>query len=588
MTDSTSFFSRLRQRKIVQWGAVYVAGAWLILEIADFLGATFAWPPFVVRALTVIAAVGFLAALVLAWFHGEMGQQGANAVELGMLVALLVIAAVGVAIIGPGDEATPRPDVGNAVAGATGADDLEGIAVMPFRNLSGDPEVEFFGEGMTEEIIAHLASLDGLLVIARSSVMPFKGATPAEVARELGVAHVLEGNVQRSGDRVRVRATLVDPVSGASVWSEGYDRDLTDVFAIQSEVAQEVAAALDVRVSADQTARMARSPTASGDAHDFYLRGRAAWNRRTGPDVATSIDHFKRALELDSTYSDAWAGLADAYVIVASYARVSEAESFALGLEAADRASELDPGLAGPHIARAMMQIGARPAAEVEAGFLRGLSLSPGYATGHHWYAIWLMTRGRFEEARASMLEAARFDPRSLVIAAEIGWPDYMAGRFEPALEALDAARVLDPDYELTWELIWVALELSGDLDGAATAARRTVVLKRQPEQVGEQLEADLLAALAEGGPPGYWRARRFWLERLGPGATWLTSGAQTAGVLARAGDVEAAFARLDAVAETDPFRRFWGVEPALDPLRGDPRLEAILRRAGVDPIERR
>ncbi|HSM35927.1 MAG TPA: hypothetical protein VK837_05950 [Longimicrobiales bacterium] len=587
MNDARSWVDRLRDRKVVQWTLLYVAGAWLVLEVTDFLSGTFSWPAIVVRSLTVLAAVGLAATIVVAWFHGERGNQRVTPLEVVVLAALGAVAVAGVAILGPG--AGPDPlsaDPEAAAPDPDGAPTRPGIAVLPFDNLSGDPEDDYFGLGITEEIIAHLARLDGLLVIARSSVVPFAGQSPRVVARELGVSHVLTGTVQRSAQRVKVTTALVDPASGAQVWGEQFDRERADIFAIQADVARAVASALDVAVSEAVAARIDRSPTASEDAFELVLRGREAWNRRTGPEVSRAIELLERAVELDSAYADAWGALSTSYAILPAYTQASRAAAYPRGLAAAERALALDSTVAEAHSARGYMRMGDWPADRVETEFRRALELSPGFATGHHWYAVWLIGRGRFDEARDRLREAARLDPRSLVIATELGWPDYFAGRFRDALAAFQAVLREHPDFELAWELTWGALELSGAYREAAEAARETVVLKGQPPQVGAEIEADLLAAFERDGAVGYWTERMAWLDRLGSGSTFLTTAVYAAGIQARAGDVDAAFRTLDrALEEGDPFLFFVHVDPALDPLRADPRITSILDRSGFEPL---
>jgi TolB-like protein len=582
VTRSRSWAARLRDRKLVQWALVYVAGAWLTLEVTDFLAGTFGWPPVIVRSLTVIAAVGLLAVLLLAWFHGERGHQRVTPIELVLLAALVAIAAVGVAVLGPAGAA---PSAGEPMGVPTSPVGQPGVAVLPFDNLGGGTEDDYFGIGITEEIIAHLARLDGLLVIARSSVAPYAEQPPATVARELGVSHVLTGSVRRSADRVRVSTSLVDPASGAQIWGDQFEEARADIFTIQSNVARAVAAALNVAVSEAAAARIDRSPTSSDEAFDLVLQGRQAWSRRTGPEVSRAIDLLERAVEIDPEYADAWAALAASYAILPGYTSVGREDAFPQGLAAADSALALDSTVAEAHTARAFMRMLDWPPDRVEEELLRALELSPGFATGHHWYAVWLIARERFGEARAELGEASRLDPRSLVIATELGWPDYFAGRFERAEEAF--RRVLDdhPDFELAWELTWGARELSGRLLEAATAARETLVLKGQPTRVADELESDLRDAYEAAGAEGYWRERMAWLERLGRGSTFLTTALYTAGIQARAGDLDAAFRTLDrAVAEGDAFLFFLHVDPALEPLREDPRFAALVERSGYAP----
>ncbi|HEV2122232.1 MAG TPA: hypothetical protein VGW38_05595, partial [Chloroflexota bacterium] len=241
-----SLVDRLKEHKLVQWALAYLAGAWVMLQVAGELRDTFAWPPVIVRAFTVLLAVGFLAALVLAWYHGEKGAQRVSGPELLMLTALLVIAGVAVAFVGRADESPTATITGSADPPAAPMEipaDRESIAVLPFINMSGEQENEFFSDGITEDILTNLSQIRGLKVISRTSVMQYKGTQKSlrQIGEELGVGHVLAGSVRRAGDRVRISAQLINARTDEHLWAERYDRQLKDIFAIQSEIAEQIA-----------------------------------------------------------------------------------------------------------------------------------------------------------------------------------------------------------------------------------------------------------------------------------------------------------------------------------------------------------
>jgi TolB-like protein len=574
-----SLFQSLKDRRVFQWAIGYAAGGWLVLEMFGFVAENFGWPAGVVRGATVVIGTGFLVALVLAWYHGAGGRQRASVVELVMIAMLLVLGGLTLLTIRRSQPETTRA----ATFDARQLDEtVPSIAILPFANLSADSSNEFFSDGVTEEIIIHLTRLEGLTVISRASVMRYKGESVRldEIARELGVTRIVEGSVRKSGDRVRITAQLVDPATGRSIWADDYDRELTDIFAIQSDVAEQVARALELQLSDADRARIERRPTSSLEAHDLYLRGREAWNRRTGSSMEASIGFFERAVSLDEEYAAAWAGLADAYAIVSSYTRVPAEDTHPLARQAAERALAIDSTLGEPYAALGMIGWGRRPADEVDGTFRRAIELNPGYATAHHWYAIFLASEGRLEEAMDQIRLAKAVDPLSRIIVAEVGWVHYFARDFEQAIEGYERAVDLDSGFAQAREFLWGVYEQTGRYAEAAKQAGLTVTLQGQPEGIGGRLTSELTEAYELGGEERYWETRLEWLERLGGGTSYLGSPTYTAGVYARTGDLESAFRQLnEAVDYSADFRAFIPVEPALDPLRDDPRYDAVVAR---------
>lgn len=573
-----SLFNNLKERRVFQWAIGYGAGGWLVLEVFGFVAENFGWPGGVVRGATVVVGIGFLLTLVLAWYHGAGGPQRASFVEMALIGALLVLGGLALRSTRDAGPETRRP-------AAPTLDDLEAIpaiAILPFTNLSADSSNEFFSDGVTEEIIVHLTRLEGVTVISRASVMRYKGQAVRldDVARELGVNRIVEGTVRRSGDRVRITAQLVDPASGQSIWADDYDRELTDIFEIQSDVAEQVARALELQLSDADRARIERRPTSNLEAHELYLRGREAWNQRTGPSIQASIDYFERAVAIDEEYAAAWAGLADAYAIVSSYTRASTEASHPLAHRAAERALAIDSTLGEPYAALGMIGWGQRPAAEVDRTFRRSIELNPGYATAHHWYAIFLASEGRFDEAMTQIQLARALDPLSRIIIAEVGWVDYFARRFERAIEGYQRAVDLDPEFAQAREFLWGAYEQTGRYEEAARQAGLAVTLQGQPEVIGRRLTLELSEAFALRGEAGYWEARLDWLERSVGGTSYLGSPTYTAAVYARNGDLDMAFRLLnEAIDDQADFRAFIPVEPALDLLREDSRYDAVVAR---------
>ncbi|NJD18694.1 MAG: tetratricopeptide repeat protein, partial [Gemmatimonadetes bacterium] len=320
------------------------------------------------------------------------------------------------------------------------------LVVLPFQNVGADPENEYFSDGLTEELINVLAHLPGLHVAARTSSFAFKGQqVPADsIARRLNVAHVLDGSVRTSERRLRITAQLVHAEDGTVLWSESYDRERADVFAVQEEISQAIAEALEIRLGAGSTPT-ASMATPDLEAYDLYLRGRFLWKRSGAADVAQSIVLFQQALEKDPGYAAAWVGLADAYTVQANWAYAAPQEVFPKAKEAVLRALKLAPEMAEAHTTLGHVLRWwdhDRPAAR--RAFETALRLRPDYPEAHQWYAWFVVDEGRFDEALGHMRRAQELDPMSAVISGQVGSMLYLAGRYEEA--AAQARRTLEMD----------------------------------------------------------------------------------------------------------------------------------------------
>jgi TolB-like protein/Flp pilus assembly protein TadD len=326
--------------------------------------------------------------------------------------------------------------------------------VLPFQNLSADPENEFFADGLAEELLNALASIDGLHVAARTSSFSFKGKTTdiADIGAKLNVATVLEGSVRRSGNRVRVTVKLVDVANGFQLWSERYDREMADIFDLQDEIARAIAERLKVTLTAAASERLVKAATANVEAYELYLRARALLLKR-GRHVAEGIECLRRAVDLDPGFAAAWAGLADAYSVRGYWGMAPPGETMPKALTAARRAVQLDPNLAEGHNALALaLLLWERDYAAADAAFRRCLELNPGYTQGRCWYALFDLqwVHGRLEEGVTEARRALAADPLSAYATAVLALALGAAGQ---TAEALDVARLgvqRDPDSLLT------------------------------------------------------------------------------------------------------------------------------------------
>lgn len=412
----SSLLERLKQRKLVQWAFAYLAGAWVLLQVADTLGDNFDWPRVVFQSLTAALGVGFFAALILAWYHGEQGRQRVSGPELLILASVCLVGGGVIWLAG-----RDRPESGEKTARAeqpaiTAATDPS-IAVLPFANLSESKENEYFSDGITDDILTNLSRIGGLRVISRTSAMKYKGTDKGlpEIARELGVAHVLEGSVRRAGDRVRITAQLINAKTDEHLWAETYDRDATDVFAIQTEIAERIASALQVRLSAGEQARLGQGGTADLAAYDLYLKAREELYRiepgmtEVHATFESAIALFRQALEQDPEYALAYAGLARAYLShpgLPLEARYDSAVAFS------QRAIQLSPSLPNGYVELGHAYLSRNPEnpAQAAAEFRRALERDPNHVEA-------LAGIVDYEWGRLRLVEALRSAKRVVALA---------------------------------------------------------------------------------------------------------------------------------------------------------------------------
>ncbi len=459
-----------------------------------------------------------------------------------------------------------------------GSEALSSLAVLPLSNLSGDPRQEYFADGMTDELITSLGKISALTVIARSSIMEYKGrGRPLrEIARALKVGAVLEGSVLRAGEQARVSVQLIAVATGRVVWSESYERSLRDVIALQSEVALAIAREIQVKLTPQEQSQLSVSRPVDPEAHEAYLRGRYEWNRATGEGFRKALRHFELALEKDSRFAPAYAGLADAYSQLSStYMDVGEAMPRARA--AALQALALDSTLAAAHAALAHVRFVHDydwPAAE--KGFRRALELNPGEVTAHQNYGYLLLTTGRFALATRELRRAREIDPLSPFVAVMNLWPLNEGRRYDEAVVEAEKLLRLSPDLYTARIILAQALFHRGERQRALqefeTVAKQAAAVPMGGAWLGwaygrtsRRREAERILAELASAPPDrfvqpYARALVLvGLDRKTEALEWLEKG-------------------VDGHTEEVVFIK---VEPALDPLRSDPRFEALLRRLG-------
>ncbi len=456
---------------------------------------------------------------------------------------------------------------------------IESLAVLPLENLSRDPEQEYFADGMTEALIADLARIGALRVVSRTSAMRYKGVRKPlpEMARELGVDAIVEGSVLRAGDRVRISAQLIEAATDRHLWAERYERDVRDVLAIQSEVAEAVAREIQVKLTQQEKTRLASPRRVKPEAHEPYLKGRHHWNLRTREALERAIEFFNRAIEQDPTYAPAYSGLADCYNILADSNAYPPQVAFPRAEAAARRALDLDDHLAEAHTSLAYVQSHHHwDWSESEREFRRAIELDRGYPTAHQWYGILLACLRRFDEAIAHGLEAVKLDPLSRILYTSVGDTFYYARRYEDAMAIYRQAIDFSPDFMQVRFDLGRSLEQAGRHDEAI--AEFEVGLRMSGGDPG--LSPALACTYGFSGRPAEARAI---LEALKERArTAYVPPYSIASIHASLGDVEPAFEWLEkAHAARDRAMIYLQVNPRFDRLRADPRFDGLVRRMG-------
>ena len=444
---SEGAWTKLRRRKVVQWGVAYAAGAWGVLQGLAYLSDTFDWPRQIQQFGTLALLIGLPIALVIAWYHGDRGQQRLSAPELAILTLLLLVGGGIFWLYQRGGDApvTAAPATG-PTAEATGS--RPSIAVLPFVNLSNDPENEYFSDGLAEQLLNDLARVEGIEVVGRTSSFAFKGRNLdlRAIGKELGVAHILEGSVRKAGNRVRISAQLVSAGNGLNLWSASYDRELTDVFAVQEQIATQVIEALRVSLLGAEAQRLRARPTRNLEAYEAYLRGMQQLARASWGSLRQAAAEFRRALVLDPRYILAHVGLAEAYVTLAYSGAVTPEEALDVAGPAIERALAIDPELPDAHAVRGCIENSRGDSAAAERSYRRGLqeAASLGFAPVH--YGTFLLSHMRYAEARDMLLTAVEQDPLSPQLLFVLAYAYDGVRDHASALAVLTRASEIDPN----------------------------------------------------------------------------------------------------------------------------------------------
>ena len=578
-----NFFSELKRRNVYKVAVAYAVVCWLVIQVSSTVLPTFHAPEWVVQTLVVLVALGFPISLVIAWAF-ELTPEGLKRtedVDLGaaqrprhrawiFVVIIAGVMSLGLFFLGRYTATTKQS------GGPTATQ--KSIAVLPFANLSRDPDNAYFAAGIQDEIITRLSKITDLNVISCTSTQRFKSSPddiPA-IAVQLGVANILEGSVQRTADAVRVNVQLIRGATDTHLWADTFDRKLTDIFAVESEIAKTIAETLQAKLSGSEQNAIAARPTESTEAYQLYLKGRFFWNKRTGQNLNKAADYFNQAIAADPRYALAYVGLADAYVLMPLYGAGAPRDCYPKAKAAAKKALELDDASAEAHTSLAQVHCYYDldyPQAIRE--FQRAIELNPNYATAHQWYgSSGLAALGQFDDAVAEVKSAIALDPLSLVINTDLGNTYYRARRYDQAVDQMRKTLEMDPAFYYAHWNLGSALAAKGALKPAIEEYEKARALNDDPSMLG------LLAnAYAKSGNKAEALKIRDQLELVSKQR--YVSGYSFALADLGLGNKEEALHWLEKAYgdRAGDALRFIKVEPLLDPLRGDPRFEALVAK---------
>jgi len=450
----SNFFAELKRRNVYKVAVAYAVVAWLLFQAASILLPTFEAPSWVMKAFTVFLALGFVFAVFISWAF-EMTPQGmkrtadvsADEVRSFPYWSKRKFAAfiAGVAIIATGLLAYQFLRTPRSTTAVTA--DSKSIAVLPFVNMSADKNDEYLSDGVSEELITALSKITGLQVKARTSSFVFKGKNEdiQKIGELLHVSHLLEGSVAKAGNKLRITAQLIQASDGNHEWSDTYDREMQDIFAVRSEVAEKVAETLKVRLLGEEKRKIDKKPTENLEAYNLYRQGRFYGDQVSEEGIKKALPFFEQAIQKDPRFALAYAGMADTYVAAAD-AFIAPREAFSKAKEAAQKAIELDDTLAEAHASLGLLHYHYDwDWAAAEKEFKRALILNPQSAWSYALYSQFLGGMGRVEEANEQGRHALELDPLSVTARWCLGWAFLSAGRSDEAIEELSKAMELEP-----------------------------------------------------------------------------------------------------------------------------------------------
>jgi TolB-like protein/Flp pilus assembly protein TadD len=475
------------------------------------------------------------------------------------------------------DEEKESKGYGRAKAGVSSATTTT-LAVLPLLNVSGDPNVEYLSDGITESIINSLSKLPQLKVLARSTMFRFKRTDidPLEIGRQLDTHALLTGRTLQINEELIIKLELINIKEGTQIWGEQYKRKSADIFEVQEEISQEVSEKLKLRLTGEQKRQLTKRYTEDIEAYHLYLKGRYYWNKRTGEALNMAIEFFQRAIAKDPDYALAYTGLADCYAIIPFYSNIPPKPAFEEAWKATAKALEIDDTLAAAHASLGFLkEYYEWDWAGAGKEYKKAIDLNPNYATAHQWYGMYFMKLGQFERARRELKRALRFDPRSLIINADLGLPFYFKRQYTEAIEHY--RKVLEIDQDFIWARFFLgwAYERSGKFSEAIAEFQKAKLIDDRPE-----VSAMIAHTFAVSGKRSEAISNLSSLEE--QSKHHYISPYYIALIFAGLDDKERAFAWLDkAYSDRNEWLVWLKVDPRFDCLWADSRFPELLKRIG-------
>jgi TolB-like protein/DNA-binding winged helix-turn-helix (wHTH) protein/Flp pilus assembly protein TadD len=459
---------------------------------------------------------------------------------------------------------------------------IKSVAVLPFENQN--PDTEYLSDGLTESVINNLSGLSNLRVISRNSVFQYKNkqTDSMTIGRELNVGAVLTGRFVQRGDDLTINAELTDARDNKQIWGRQYNRQTSDAFALQQEIARDISDALRSKLSGEEKMRLAKSETDSPEAFQLYLKGRYQWNKRTAESFRIAVDFFNQAIEKDPTYALPYVGLANCYLSVNYKYVITREERVAMVKAAANKALEIDPKLDGE--VHAVLAINSHfnewDWANADREYKLAVELSPNYATAHHWYAEFLATEGRFDESFAEYQRALELDPLSLAVKTDLGLNYYYARQFDRAAEYLKKLKESEPNYLRTYVFLAMVYKKKEMFEEAIAEDDRAYTLNGSDLQMLASRKTALENAFKTAGAKGYWQKvldLEFDLQSGKPNPVTMAK------IYSELGERDKAFELLEkGYSERSPLLVWLKVSPEFDGIRSDSRFTDLMRRVGL------
>jgi TolB-like protein/Tfp pilus assembly protein PilF len=593
-----NFFAELKRRNVYKVAVAYAVVAWLVIQAASIFLPAFNAPQWAMQIIILILVIGFPVALAFSWAF-EITPEGIkleSEIEPTKSIARrtgrkIVAATIALAVVAAGlfvyqlvrtrSTITPRQDASAARTEAATVSN-KSIAVLPFDNLSGDPQNAYFSEGVQDEILTRLAKIAELKVISRTSTQRFKSVPSdlRQIAQQLGVANILEGSVQKANDQVRVNVQLINALTDAHLWADTYDRKLNDIFAVETDIAKTIADTLQAKLTGSEKIAITTKPTENPEAHELYLKGRYFWNRRTGANLQKAADYFQQAIGKDSRYALAFSGLADCHVLLPAYAELGSnpRDELPKALEAARKAVELDDTLCEAHTSLARALASDLQLAAASPEFKRAIELNPNYATAHQWFGEYLQSQGHLEEALSELKRAEELDPLSLIINSVLGFALDTVGKSDEAIAQLHKTIEIDPNFGNAHGQLGNVLEHRGRLrEAVAEYEKGFNSVGSDPIDL-----ADLAAAYSLAGRKA--EAQQLWEKLKSLSERQYVPAYSMAVVQLAFGDKDEAIRLLEkSYEDRAPFDSAdlgWIlVDHRLDPVRSDPRFKKLITR---------